>query len=96
MEIGSLIISIFLFVLFVPGVVITLPKGASKGTVLVVHALLFAVVASVVMSLYWGVREGFGNFGPKCPNGYRQTEDEGCVPTGHQTYTPGSLGEKTV
>jgi hypothetical protein len=96
MEIGSLLISIFLFVVFVPGVVVTLPSKGSKGTVLVVHALLFAVVASVVMTIYWGVREGFGNFGHTCPNGYRQTEDGGCVPAGRQTYTPGSLGEKTV
>jgi hypothetical protein len=95
MDIGSLLISTLLFALFVPGVVVTLPSGGSKGTVLVVHALLFALVASFVMRLYWGVREGFGNFGPTCPNGYRKTEDGGCVPTGHQTYTPGALGEKT-
>ena len=95
MDIGSLLISTMLFALFVPGVVMRIPKGGSAGTVLVVHALLFAITASIAMMLYWGVREGFGNYGPMCPNGYRQTEDGGCVPAGHSTYTPGALGEKS-
>lgn len=95
MDVGSLVISTILFAIFVPGVVMRVPKGASSGTVLVVHAVLFAIVASMAMMFYWGARESFGNFGPKCPNGYRQTSDEGCVPAGHQTYTPGAFGEKT-
>jgi len=33
-----------LFVAFVPGVLVTLPKGGSKMTVLAVHAALFALV----------------------------------------------------
>lgn len=33
-----------LFYAFVPGVLVTLPPGSSHQTVLVVHALLFAVV----------------------------------------------------
>lgn len=96
MEIGSTLISIALFVAFVPGVVTRIPKGGSSATVLVVHALLFALTASFVMKLYWGAREHFGNYGPTCPNGYRMTEDEGCVPVGRATYDPAQPSEKTA
>lgn len=95
MEVGSSVISVILFVVFVPGVLFRLPVGGSRATVLVVHALLFAVTATVVMGIYWSYREKFGNFGPKCPNGFRMTEDGGCVPTGHATYDPLKLDEKT-
>lgn len=93
MELGSTLISIALFVAFVPGVLVRLPKGGSAATVLVTHAILFAIVASLAMKVYWGAWEHFGNYGPTCPNGYRMTEDEGCVPVGHATYDPSSLKE---
>ena len=86
MEFISLIISAVLFAAFVPGVLLTFPKGGSKATVLVVHAVLFAVVSSVVMMWYWGMRENMGNYGVKCPNGYMMTPDQNCVPVGHSTY----------
>ena len=86
MEFISLIISAVLFAAFVPGVLLTFPKGGSKATVLVVHAVLFAVVSSVVMMWYWGMRENMGNYGVKCPNGYMMTPDQNCVPVGHATY----------
>ena len=86
MEFISLIISAVLFAAFVPGVLLTFPKGGSKATVLVVHAVLFAVVSSVVMMWYWGMRENMGNYGVKCPNGYMMTPDKNCVPVGHSTY----------
>jgi hypothetical protein len=86
MEVVSLILSALLFAAFVPGVLVTFPKGGSKATVLVVHAVLFSVVTSVVMMWYWGMRENMGNYGVKCPNGYMMTADQNCVPVGHATY----------
>jgi hypothetical protein len=86
MEFVSLILSAVLFAAFVPGVLVTFPKGGSKATVLVVHAVLFAVVSSMVMMWYWGMRENMGNYGVSCPNGYMMTPDQNCVPTGHATY----------
>jgi hypothetical protein len=86
MDFVSLILSAVLFAVFVPGVVLTLPKGSSKATVLVVHAIVFSVVSSFVMQWYWGMRESMGNYGIKCPNGYTMTPDQNCVPVGHATY----------
>lgn len=86
MEFVSLILSAVLFAAFVPGVLVTFPKNGSKATVLVVHAVLFAVVSSFVMMAYWGMRENMGNYGVKCPNGYMMTPDQNCVPVGHATY----------
>ena len=95
MDIVSSILSVILFVAFVPGVLIRLPSKGSRATVLVTHAVLFAIAASLVMGAYWSYRENFGNYGQKCPNGFRMTEDGGCVPTGHATYDPLKLDEKT-
>jgi len=86
MEFISLVLSAVLFAAFVPGVVVTFPKGGSKATVLVVHAVLFAVVSSMVMMWYWGMRESMGNYGVKCPNGYMMDASQNCIPTGHATY----------
>ncbi len=88
MDLISTILSALIFAAFVPGVLLTFPKGESKATVLVVHAVLFAVVSSFVMKMYWTMRENMGNYGPTCPNGYMMTPDENCVPVGHATYTP--------
>ena len=95
MDLVSSIISVILFVVFVPGVMFRLPSGGSRATILMTHAILFAVTASVVMSIYWSYREHFGNFGPTCPNGYAPTEDGSCVPVGRATYDPLKLGEKS-
>jgi hypothetical protein len=95
MDIVSSILSVILFVAFVPGVLFRLPSKGSRATILVTHAVLFAVAASLVMGAYWSYRENFGNFGKKCPNGFRMTDDGGCVPTGHATYDPLKLDEKT-
>lgn len=71
MELVSALLSALLFVAFVPGVLVTLPKHSSRGTVLLVHAVLFSVVASFVMHYYWTyVREMFANYGGSCPAGY--------------------------
>jgi len=86
MDFVSLLVSAVLFAAFVPGVVVTFPKGGSKATVLVVHAVLFALTSSMVMMWYWGMRENMGNYGVKCPNGYMMTPDQNCVPVGHATY----------
>jgi hypothetical protein len=49
-----------LFVAFVPGVLVTLPKGGSKYTVLAVHTLLFTVVWHFTHKAVWKlVAEGF-------------------------------------
>lgn len=45
----KLLLSALVFAAFVPGVLVTLPPGGSRTTVLVVHAGLFAVLHRVVM-----------------------------------------------
>jgi hypothetical protein len=53
-----------LFVAFTPGVLVTLPKGGSKYTVLAVHALLFVVVWHFTHKMVWRMTmEGFQNTG---------------------------------
>lgn len=85
---------------FVPGVLIKLPPKSSNMVVLVTHAVLFAVVTSLVMRYYWtqvkGYAEPFGNYGPPnapCPNGFAPGVNQGglpdCVPVGRATY-PGT------
>lgn len=86
MDFISIILSALIFAAFVPGVLITFPQGQSKATILVVHAILFAVISSFVMKIYWSTREHMGNYGVKCPNGYMMTPDQNCVPVGHATY----------
>ena len=84
----SRLITVALFVAFVPGVLVTLPKGGSRKTVLLVHGILFALTIHFVMSYYHRhivFREGFGNYGPTCPNGYTLMPDQTCQPTGHAT-----------
>jgi hypothetical protein len=94
MDIISPILSALLFVVFVPGVLVTLPsKTASRRTILLVHGLLFTIVTSLVMRYYWvnikGYIEKFGNFGPVCPNGFVERGNE-CVGVGAPTYNPGA------
>lgn len=95
----SAVLSALLFVAVVPGVLVTLPsRSASRNTVLLVHAVVFTVVTSVVMRFYWqnirGYVETFGNFGPTCPNGYAMQPDQTCVAVGHATY-PASSAPKS-
>jgi hypothetical protein len=71
MDLVSSILAALLFAAFVPGVLVTIPKGASRTTVLLVHALLFAFVTHWVMWYYWTViRERFGNYGATIPRGF--------------------------
>jgi hypothetical protein len=93
MDLVRVILSALLFAAFIPGVLVKLPKNGSHQTVLVVHAVLFAVVTAIVMHLYQRcVVERFGNYGPTCPNGYAPGTNQGgqpdCVPTGRATYDP--------
>lgn len=92
MDLVSSILSALLFVAFVPGVLVRFPAKASHGTVVLVHAILFAITVSLVMQYYWqnirGFVEGMGNYGVTCPNGYVLTPDEDCVPVGHATRAP--------
>lgn len=46
---AKLLVSAVVFALFVPGVLVTLPPGGSRMTVLAVHAALFALLHSFVM-----------------------------------------------
>lgn len=91
MDIVSLILSALIFYAFVPGVLVTLPSGrSSKTTILLTHAVLFALVTSMVMRYYWhnirGYFERFGNYGATCPTGYMPgvspTGVPDCVPVG--------------
>lgn len=93
MDIVSSIISALLFVAFLPGVLVTLPsKSAPRTQIIIVHAILFMVVTTLVMRYYWvnikGYIEKFGNFGPVCPNGFVE-QGNACVATGGPTYNPG-------
>jgi len=101
----SPILSALLFVAFVPGVFLTLPsRSASRNTILLVHAVIFTVVTSVVMRFYWfnirGYVETMTNFGDSCPNGYVFAKDPTgkntaeCIPAGHATY-PASSAPKS-
>jgi hypothetical protein len=45
----KLLVSVLVFIAFVPGVLVTLPPGGSKWTVLAVHGVLFAL-------LHWTVQ----------------------------------------
>jgi hypothetical protein len=92
MDLVSTILSALLFALFVPGAFFTFPKGGSKATVFVTHAVLFALTTHLVMRYYWHTLRGYiemmGNYGETCPNGYVMTGEEGCVAIGHATYPP--------
>ena len=88
MDLLSTILGALIFAAFVPGVLVRLPPSGSKNTVLVVHALLFAVVLHLAMKWYWKGKEHFGNYGELCPNGFAMMGDGNCVPTGHVTYNP--------
>jgi hypothetical protein len=101
MDYISSILSLVLFVVFVPGVLFTLPLKASRMTVLAVHGVAFMVVNTFVMRYYWvnikGHIENMMNYGVTCPNGYvpnankSATNGEECVPAGQPTYAPGHL-----
>jgi hypothetical protein len=101
MELVSSILSALLFAAFVPGVLLKLPKGGTPGTVLAVHSVLFAIVTSIVMGVYWryikGYSENFANYGGSCPNGYAPGVNQGglqdCLPVGRATY-PAHTGFK--
>jgi hypothetical protein len=85
MEIVPSLIAVVLFAAFVPGVLVTIPKGGSRTTVLLVHSALFAVVTHYVMWFYWTViRERFGNYGnwgpSGCPPCFLQNKDGVCKP----------------
>jgi hypothetical protein len=79
---GPSLIAAVLFYAFVPGVLVTLPKGGSPKTVLVVHALLFTLVTGVVMRFYKSHFEFFGNHGASCPSTHRMLADETCQAIG--------------
>ena len=86
MDLVSSLLSALLVVVFIPGVVVTLPsKTASR------------LVTTLVMRFYWhnikGYVESMTNYGAVCPNGYAPGTDPtgidkgDCIPVGHPTYT---------
>ena len=93
MDLVSIVLGALVFAAFVPGVLVRLPPRASKTTVLLVHAVLFAIVSTCVMKTYWSMKEHMGNYGPECPNGYVVGRNQGgqpdCVPVGHATQVNG-------
>ena len=97
MDIVSALLSALLFAAFVPGVLVTLPsRSSSRKTTLLVHAVVFAFITSVVMRFYWynirGYVETMTTFGATCPNGFVEGKSASginqaeCVPIGHATY----------
>lgn len=91
MDLVSLLLSALIFYALVPGVLVTLPSGkSSKNTILLTHAVIFALVTSLVMRYYWhnirGYFERFSNYGTTCPTGYMPgvspTGVPDCVPVG--------------
>ena len=81
MDFVRIVLSVALFVAFVPGVLVTLPKNGSRMTVLAVHGLLFAVVAYLVMHMYQRYVESFGNYGAAgCPVCFKMNSDGVCKP----------------
>jgi hypothetical protein len=93
------LVAALVFVAFVPGVLTTLPSKSSKRTtVLLVHALLFAVVLHLVMTSFY-FAESFANVGASgCPAGYiegMKAGKEECIPLpGTRQNPPGSMLEK--
>lgn len=65
-----------LFVAFIPGVLVTLPQGGKKWTVLGVHALLFVLTTHIVMKSFQF--EYMGNFGDSCPASHVMDEEGNC------------------
>lgn len=54
----KLLLSAAVFAAFVPGVLITLPPGGSRTTVLAVHAGLFALLHHFIMRWAWTTLKG--------------------------------------
>jgi len=90
MDLAKILISALLFAAFVPGVVTVIPARSSRMTVLITHAVLFAVVTGLVMSYYRSYVEGMSNYGDSCPNGYAEGPNQkgeiDCLPVGAKTY----------
>ena len=79
MGLVSILLGVVLFVAFVPGVLVTLPKHGKYSTVLLVHGVLFAVVTHYVMKFYFSER--FGNYGAAgCPPCFVMNADGVCKP----------------
>jgi len=53
MHLGMLIYLVLLFVLLTPGIVLSVPSGASKMTVAVVHGCIFALVWHFTHKQVW-------------------------------------------
>lgn len=85
-HLGASALAALVFIVFVPGVITTIPSNGNKWTVLLVHAVLFALVSHHVMQHYHRlVRENFGNFGTSCPRGFEMDNPD---PTQIQTCRP--------
>jgi len=71
----NIITSIYLallFIAFVPGVLVTLPKGGNKMTVVAVHAFLFAAVWHLTHKFVWRMSvQGFQNMMPMKKEAYQ-------------------------
>jgi len=87
-------IRILLFVLFVPGVLFTIPSKSSRIIVLLTHAVLFGFIDFLIhKSLFSKMRyeEGFQKGGPKIVTQAKQAvESSKLKPVAKATPTPSS------
>ncbi len=76
----STLVTVALFVVLTPGVLVTLPPKSSKLVVAAVHGLLFAVLSPIVHRLLTG-REHVTNPPTEtvCPTGTKKDESGKCV-----------------
>uniref|UniRef100_A0A6C0AI31 Uncharacterized protein n=1 Tax=viral metagenome TaxID=1070528 RepID=A0A6C0AI31_9ZZZZ len=92
----NLVLKLVLFVLLVPGVVVSFPAGASLKVRAVVHGVVFAVLNYFLYKfLEPMMRERFENppteVAPPCQKGYKSCPSGDCIPANdpHETC-PGS------
>ena len=79
MDLIGTLITAGLFWAFVPGVLFTIPVHRTKGVVMVVHALLFALSLHYAMEFYQP--ENFANYGPAgCPKTHMPGVNQGGLP----------------
>ena len=96
MSIVHFIITIFLFVILSPGILVRLPKKSSKWKVAIVHGVIFAIVMYIV---YWyilpeleGFQEGLTTKKPRKTKAPAKMETK--APTKMETKAPTKMETK--
>ena len=79
----NILLKAVLFVLLVPGVVLSIPKGAPLETQALVHGLVFAVANYLVYVYVRPMLERFDNPDTRskqtCPEGYKSCPSGECI-----------------